>query len=89
MILLWDLKKVPMEFHDGSMIFPCKSYGIPMAFPLDFHDVSMMIFPWDYYAGTEGILWDSKRFSLWFLCNFHVISIIFLLDFCGIPIGFP
>ena len=34
-----------------------------------------------------GILWDSYGISLWFLCYFHVISKIFLWDFCRVPMG--
>ena len=46
-----------------------------------------MIFLWDYYGISEGILSDSYRISLWSLCYFHVISIIFLWDFHDISIG--
>ena len=44
-----------------------------MAFPLDPHDVSM-IFLWDYYGGSERILWDSYGF----LCGSHAISMLSL-----------
>jgi hypothetical protein len=43
----------------------------------------------EFYGNSMGFLWDSYRISLWFLCYVHVISMIFLLDFCGIPMGFP
>ena len=45
----------------------------------------------EFYGNSMGFSWDSDGISLWFLCYFHVISIsmIFLWDFYGVPMGFP
>ena len=73
---------ISMMFLWHSMIVLWDSY---MAFPLGSHDVSME-FLWGVLKEFYGIL---RGFLSWFLCYFHVISLIFLLKFCGIPIGFP
>ena len=39
-----------------------------------------MIFLSDYYGMSEEILWDSYGISLWILCYFHVISMIYDLS---------
>jgi hypothetical protein len=56
---------------------------------------SSMMFPWYLhgiiYSGISedmGILWDSYGIYLWLPWYFHAISIIFLREFCGIPMGF-
>ena len=48
-----------------------------MGFPRCFYDISMGLllgFSWDFFVVPM---------------LFHVISMIFLWDFCGIPMGFP
>ena len=55
------------------MIFPWESYGIPMAFPLDFHDASM-IFLWDYY----GVLKEFYGILKGFLCGSYATSMLSL-----------
>ena len=60
---------------------------LPGKRPWCFYDLSMGLL-WDVWGNSMGIPWDSYGVSLWFLCYFHVISTIFLWDFCGIPMGF-
>ena len=76
---LWDFHEVSWEFlwQWWFMIFLLDSCGISTVFLWYFYDVSMG-FLWDSYGVPGGILWDSYGISLWFLCYFHVISMIFL-----------
>ena len=67
MIFLWDFCWIPV----GFLLDSCGiSIGFLWVFQGNFHDVSMICL-WDYYGNSYGI-------SLWFLCYFHVISMIFL-----------
>ena len=77
-------------------------YGIPMGYPLDSYEISMVSigFLWNFYwipVGFQRYFHDVSmglllEFSWDFFVApmlFHVISMICLWDFCGIPLGFP
>ena len=51
------------------------------------HDVSM-IFLWDSYGMSEGILWEFHGILMGFLCGSYAISMLYLWSFYGISVGF-
>ena len=59
------------------MGFLLDSCGISKVFPGFFYDI--------FRGFLCGFLWDSFAVSI----LFHVISMIFPWDFCGIPLEFP
>jgi len=45
---------------------------------------------WGASGSSMGILCDSYGILTGFLCGSYVVSpMIFLWDFCGVPMGFP
>ena len=58
-------KGISKDFYEISMIFPCDSYGNPVAFLWDVRDVSML-FLWDYFGIQKGFLWDFRGIPLGF-----------------------
>ena len=81
--ILWYFHKISLGFHDISIGSPSDICGMAFLwdFQICFYDLSMGL--------TLGTMWDYSRISLWFVCDVHVVSVIFLSGFCGIPMGFP
>ena len=81
--ILWYFHKISLGFHDISIGSPSDICGVAFLwdFQICFYDLSMGL--------SMGIMWDYSRISLCFVCDVHVVSVIFLWGFCGIPMGFP
>ena len=94
MMLLRDLKKVPMGFPRYFYDSPMGSHGIPIGFPWCFYDISMGLL-WGFWRNSMGFLKDFfvvlmlfpcylYNLSIRFLWDSHWVSMIFRWDYSGI-----